>query len=126
MPPTSEQPQPSHSVLPPSSTPTPPSVLTQPVLSPHPPMERTGALYTAAHKALCALAFALQEVNEKGNDHVPTEKQQAQEEATQRGQHLCNNGEPPNSLSNGAAAHIARKRPARSLRATIIIVSVPK
>ena len=52
----------------------------------HPQVEITDTIYTAAHKALCTLAFALQEVNEKGTDHAPREKQQAQEEKTQRWQ----------------------------------------
>jgi hypothetical protein len=47
------------------------------------------SLYTAAHKALCSLAFALQEVSmkqhEKENDHAPGESGQAQEEAAQQG-----------------------------------------
>src|SRR5450759_3246669 len=96
-----------------------------------PQREITDAIYTAANKALCTLAFALQEVTTqrldgKEDDHVTREKQQAQEEETQRRQHLCNDGKPASSLSNGTTTHIARKRSARSLRATIIIVSVPK
>ncbi len=94
------------------------------------PAFHTQAVYTAAHKALCTLAFALQEVtqpqNEKETPHAQPTKQQAEEEAAQRRQHLCYDGKPASGVPNGTTAHIARKRPARPLRATIIIISVPK
>ena len=90
----------------------------------------TDAIYTAAHKALCSLAFALQEVNqpqnEKDTSHAQPTKRETEEEAAQLGQHLCDNGKPSGSLSNGTTAHIARKRPARPLRATVIVIPVPK
>src|SRR6266568_5480565 len=91
--------------------------------------ETTDALYSAAHKALCSLAFALQEVDQnrqKENSDATSKECQTQEEAVERRQYLCHDGEPASSLSNGTTAHLARKRPSRSLRATIIIVSVPK
>lgn len=91
----------------------------------------TDAVYTAAHKALCTLAFALQEVdekrqNERETDHAQREQRKTQEEAAQRRQHLCHDGKPASTLSNGGTAQISPRRPYSSLRATIIVIPVPK
>ena len=101
----------------------------EPPVSPH--REITDTIYTAAHKALCTLAFALQEVtekqqNEKENSDATQEQCQTQEETAQRRQHLCHNGKPARSLSNDRTAQVSHQRTHSTLRATIIIIPVPK
>src|SRR6266567_2873389 len=86
------------------------------------------ALYTAAHKALCSLAFALQEVstkqNKEENDHAVRESGQAQEEAAERGQHLCHDGKPACSFSNGRTIEVPHRSASRTVRAAIIVIPV--
>ena len=99
--------------------------------TPQPSVEITAALYTAAHKALCSLAFALQEVEAKRQSereigHATSEQCQAQEEAVERRQHHGDNGKSACHLSNGRTAQVSRQRANSSLRAAIIIIPVPK
>jgi hypothetical protein len=89
-------------------------------------MSKTEIFYEAANKALCELAFSLQEVREKRRqeseeEHAP---RKTEEEETQRRQHLCYNGKPVSGVSNGGAVEVSRKRPHSSLRAAVIFIPV--